>query len=154
MQDLTDKILENYPRAKRGDLIPILQEVQDAAGYLTEEAVVKVGRHLKLPTSKIYGIATFYNQFSFEPRGRYHIQVCHGTTCHVAGAMNLINELEKQLRIHHGETSRDGRFSIEIVSCMGACGKAPVVAVNDDYYIRMNADELKELLGFFRKKDE
>jgi NADH-quinone oxidoreductase subunit E len=154
MQDLTDKILENYPRARRGDLIPILQEVQDAAGYLTEESVVKVGRHLKLPTSKIYGIATFYNQFSFEPRGRYHIQVCHGTTCHVAGAMNLINELEKQLRIHHGETSRDGRFSIEIVSCMGACGKAPVVAVNDDYYIRMNTDELKELLGFFRKKDE
>jgi NADH-quinone oxidoreductase E subunit len=154
MQDLTDKILENYPRAKRGDLIPILQEVQDAAGYLTEEAVVKVGRHLKLPTSKIYGIATFYNQFSFEPRGRYHIQVCHGTTCHVAGAMNLIHELEKQLRIHHGETSRDGRFSIEIVSCMGACGKAPVVAVNDDYYIRMNADELKELLGFIRKKEE
>jgi NADH-quinone oxidoreductase subunit E len=154
MQDLTDKILENYPRAKRGDLIPILQEVLDAAGYLTEEAVVKVGRHLKLPTSKIYGIATFYNQFSFEPRGRYHIQVCHGTTCHVAGAMNLINELEKQLRIHHGETSRDGRFSIEIVSCMGACGKSPVVAVNEDYYIRMNADQLKELLGIFRKKDE
>ncbi|MFN8206245.1 MAG: NADH-quinone oxidoreductase subunit NuoE [Bacteroidales bacterium] len=154
MQDITDKILENYPRAKRGDLIPILQDVQAAAGYLTEEAVVKVGRHLKLPTSKIYGIATFYNQFSFEPRGRYHIQVCHGTTCHVAGGMNLIRELEKQLRIHHGETSRDGRFSIEIVSCMGACGKAPVVAVNDDYYIRMNADELKELLGFIRKKDE
>jgi NADH-quinone oxidoreductase E subunit len=154
MQDLTDKILENYPRAKRGDLIPILQEVQDANGYLTEVAIVKIGQHLKLPPSKIYGIATFYNQFSFEPRGRYHIQVCHGTTCHVAGGMNLIRELEKQLRIHHGESTRDGRFSIEVVSCMGACGKAPVVAVNDDYYIRMNAEELKELLGIFRKKDE
>jgi NADH-quinone oxidoreductase E subunit len=153
MQDLIDKILENYPGAKRGDLIPILQDVQDQAGYLTEESIIKIGRYLKLPTSKIFGIATFYNQFSFEPRGKFHIQVCHGTTCHVAGGMNLIRELEKQLKIKHGETSRDGKFSLEIVSCMGACGKGPIIGINNEYHIHINTEELKSLLALIRNQE-
>lgn len=153
MEDQTDQILAKFPNARRPDLIPILQQIQDLNGHLTEEAVVKVGRHLNLSTSKIYGIATFYNQFSFVPRGKFHIQLCHGTSCHVAGSQNLISELEKQLKIHHGETSRDNLFSLEIVSCLGACGKAPVMAVNDDFYIRLHADDIKDLLAFFRKQD-
>ena len=90
-----ESILDRYPGARRDKLIPILQEIQSCHGYLNEETIKKVGKHLKLPTSKIYGIATFYNQFSFVPKGKNHIRICHGSSCHVNGGARLIKEVEK-----------------------------------------------------------
>ncbi len=151
--DATDKILEKHPDARRDKLIPILQEIQETCGYLTEETIVKVGQHLHLPASKIYGIATFYNQFTFIPRGRYHLRICHGTSCHASGARALIREAEKLLKIAHGETTRDGMFSLEIVACMGACSRTPVIEINGEYFPLTDSSQLREILDRILQKE-
>jgi len=104
-----DPILDRYPGAGRDALIPILQDVQERHGYLSEEAVVRIGEHLGLPSSKIYGVATFYNQFRFRPKGRYHIQVCRGTACHVKGSLAVLEAVKRELRLEPGQTTRDAR---------------------------------------------
>jgi len=96
--DKFNEILQKYSDAKRDQLIPLLQEIQDEEGFISKEAIILVGKHLKMPTSKIYGVATFYNQFRFEPQGKYHIQVCRGTACHVLGSATVLEELEKNLK--------------------------------------------------------
>src|ERR1035437_1512353 len=116
------ELLENQPNLSRDRLIPILQEIQDENGYLSEEAIIVTAEFLKLPTSKLYGVATYYDQFRFEPRGRYHIRICRGTACDVEGALNLLNELENIMRRKPARTTRDGLFSLDIVRCIGACG--------------------------------
>ncbi len=126
--------------------MPILQEIQDEIGYIPEEAVVLVGKHLQIPTSKIFGLATFYNQFRFQPKGKYHFQVCHGTSCHLNGAVNLIDFLEKNLKVKAGYTTRNGNYSLEIVPCMGACGLSPVIAINGKFYGKLNIAELRSIL--------
>ncbi len=126
MQTL-DTILDKYPGAGRDLLIPILQDVQEVQGHLSRESVVRIGEHLQLSASKIYGVATFYNQFRFRPVGQFHIQVCRGTACHVIGSAAVLAAIENELKIKAGETSRDGLFSIEVVACIGACGLAPVI---------------------------
>lgn len=147
-----DIILDEHPMANREDLIPILQEVQDNLGYLSENAIVKVGKHLELPTSKIYGVATFYNQFRFEPKGKYHIQVCRGTACHVLGSSTVLDQLEKHLKIKADQTTKDGMFSIEVVACIGACGLAPVISINGEFYAKVTGESIKEIVETYRKK--
>lgn len=147
-----DDILKENPDAERDSLIPILQEVQDVEGFLAEKAIVKVGRHLKLPTSKIYGVATFYNQFRFEPKGKYHIQVCRGTACHVLGSATVLDELEKTLKIKADQTSRDGLFSIEVVACIGACGLAPVISINGEFYAKVTSASIKEIIENYKNE--
>ncbi len=117
-----EPILQRHPGAGRETLIPILQEVQGACGFLSKAAIMRIGKHLNLPTSKIYGVATFYNQFRFNPPGRYHVQVCRGTACHVKGSAAVLDAMIKELKINPGQTTRDGTFSLEVVACMGACG--------------------------------
>ena len=126
-----DSILAKYPHAERDALIPLLQDVQRRHGYLSRDAVVRIGQHLGLPASKIYGVATFYNQFRFQPQGKYHVQVCRGTACHVRGSGCVLDAIRRELKIEPGQTSRDGTFSLEVVACIGACGLAPVICVND-----------------------
>jgi NADH:ubiquinone oxidoreductase subunit E len=92
-------VLQRYPNASRDALIPILQEVQQEQGYLSRDAVVQIGRHLRLPTSKIYGVATFYNQFRFQPQGRNHVQVCRGTACHVKGSAAILDAVKRELKV-------------------------------------------------------
>jgi len=145
-------ILKNFPIGKTENLIPILQDIQELDGYLSEEAVVEVGKHLKLSTGKIFGVATFYNQFRFKPLGKYHIQVCRGTACHVLGSATVLDELEKILGIKTGNTSRDGLFSIEVVACIGACGLAPVVAVNGNFHAKLTSDKIKDLIENYRNQ--
>lgn len=145
-----ERILNKHPNESRDSLIPILQEIQDEVGFLSEEAVVAVGKHLKLPTSKIYGVATFYNQFRFEPIGKFHIQVCRGTACHVLGSATVLEELEKKLKVKSGQTTKDGLFSLEVVACIGACGLAPVVAVNGQFHAKVTPDSLKEIIEQYR----
>lgn len=140
------EVLEMFPSPHREDLIPILQEIQKRCGYLTEEAIVKTGKHLKLPASKVFGIATFYDAFTFKPRGIFHIRICHGSQCHIEGAARLAAEAEKILRIRPGETTSNGLFSLEITTCLGGCQKGPVIQVNDDYFIRLAPSELRNLI--------
>lgn len=154
MERAVENILGRYPNAKRENLIPILQEIQEREGYLSEGAIVKVGQRLKLPASKIFGVATFYNQFRFEPLGKYHIQVCRGTACHVLGSASVLEEIEKQLNVKAGKTTKDGLFSIEVVACIGACGLAPVISVNGEFHAKVTTDSIKEILDEYRNKAE
>lgn len=147
------EILKNYPTGRSENLIPILQDVQDNEGYLSEPSVVEVGKHLNMPVSKIYGVATFYNQFRFKPLGKNHIQVCRGTACHVLGSATVLDEIEKYVGVKAGNTSRDGVFSIEVVACIGACGLAPVVAINGNFHAKLTADSITEILNNYRNKE-
>ncbi len=147
-------IIERHKNAGRDSLIPILQEVQESYGYLSKEAVVQIGKHLKLPTSKIYGVATFYNQFRFQATGKYHIMVCRGTACHVKGSAEVLASLEKELNIKAGNTTRDGLFSIEVVACIGACGLAPVISINGEFHANLTPSAIKGVLDIYREKEK
>lgn len=147
------EILKKYDDAKRDSLIPILQDIQDRLGYIPREAVRDIGKHLNLPASKIYGVATFYNQFRFEPLGKYHIQICRGTACHVKGSKKVLETLERELGIKTGRTTRDGLFSLEVVACLGACGLAPVITVNGKVYANMDSEKVKKLIKSLKKEE-
>ena len=147
----TDEILEQFPQIKRNALIPLLQAFQDEFGYISEEAVVRIGNHLSLPTSKIYGLATFYNQFTFSPRGVYHITLCNGTSCHMGGSGDLLGEITKILEINDGETTGDRLFSLEVQSCIGACGQSPVMAVNGKFYSGVGVKEVRDIIKSYQE---
>jgi len=149
-----EAILHRFPQIKRNALIPLLQAVQDEFGYISEEAVASIGSHLSLPTSKVYGLATFYNQFTFSPRGFYHVVLCNGSSCHMGGAGELLNEVSKMLEISDGETTRDGRFSLEVQSCIGACGQSPVMSVNGNYYSGIGVKEVREIIKRYQEDAE
>jgi NADH-quinone oxidoreductase subunit E len=151
---VVEEVLKRYPEAGRDKLIPILQEVQEEEGYLSKESVIQVGDHINLPVSKIYGVATFYNQFRFKPYGKFHIQVCRGTACHVKGSENVLHALSKNLGIEAGDTTRDGMFSLEVVACIGACGLAPVINIDGDFHAKVTTDGVKKILREYRKRGE
>jgi NADH-quinone oxidoreductase subunit E len=147
-----DEIFEKYKHAKRDALIPVLQEVQETEGYLSRESVIQISRRLGLPASKVYGVATFYNQFRFQPKGRFHVQVCRGTACHVKGSHSVLEAMKLELNIQPGQTSRDGLFSLEVVACIGACGLAPVISVNGEFYAGMTPDKARKIVSTIRKE--
>ncbi|MBN1780097.1 NADH-quinone oxidoreductase subunit NuoE [bacterium] len=151
MHETVQRILENYRDAGRDALIPILQEVQETQGYLSRDAVVEIGRHLNLAASKIYGVATFYNQFRFAPLGRIHIQVCRGTACHVKGSAKVLEAIQNELKIRPGETTKDGLFSLEVVACIGACGLAPVISVNGEFHAGVEPAQIRKILNSCRE---
>ena len=153
MTTAVDQILNEYANCGPDSLIPILQKIQDEEGFLSRQAVVEVGKTLDIPASKIYGVATFYNQFRFEALGKYHIQVCRGTACHVLGSATVLQELEKMLRIKAGQTTRDGLFSMEVVACIGACGLAPVICVNGEFHAKVTKEELQGIIDEYRNKE-
>ena len=152
MSKTIEQILAEHPAQGRQHLIPLLQEVQDALGYLSRDSVGRLGEHLGLPASKIYGVATFYNQFRFRPLGRYHVQVCRGTACHVKGSLGVFEALTRHLGIGDGETTRDGLFSLEIVACLGACGLAPLICVGGRFHGQVTAESVVELLESYREE--
>jgi NADH:ubiquinone oxidoreductase subunit E len=141
-----DIILKKYKSGKREDLIPLLQEIQEYLGYLSEEAIVKVGSFLGLSTTKIYGLATFYDRFRFIPAGKIQIKICNGTSCFLNGSKAIIDKIREETGIHPGQTTRDGNFSYEIVSCMGGCHSGPVINVNGEYQTHIKAEQLPELI--------
>jgi NADH-quinone oxidoreductase subunit E len=147
-----EPILQKYKDAKRDSLIPILQEVQDAVGYLSPGAVIRVGKHLKLPASKVYGVATFYNQFRFQATGRYHVMICRGTACHVRGSAAVLSAVQRALNLEPGQTGRDGLFSLEVVACMGACGLAPVVCIDGQFHGGVTPDSVRDIIESYRRK--
>lgn len=147
-----DSILERFKGSQRDNLIPILECIQEENGYIPEEAIIKVGRFLKLPASKIYGVATFYDYFRFEPKAKYSIAICNGTACHLLGAGKALKDLENELKINAGKVTRDGAFRLEVVSCIGACASAPVVRINGEYYKNLTTESLKGIIEDCKKK--
>jgi NADH-quinone oxidoreductase E subunit len=147
-----DPIVSKYPAGRREALIPLLQDVQEAHGYLSRDAVVRIGRHLRLPASKVYGVATFYNQFRFQPLGRFHIQLCRGTACHVKGSNQTLNAIQRTLQVKPGQTTRDGLFSLEVVACLGACGLAPLMAVNGEFHAGVTSERVTRILRTLRRE--
>jgi len=150
MQASLDEIINRYKAGSRESLLPLLQDIQIEFGYLNEEAILRVGQHIKLPSGKVYGIATFYDQFRFVQKGKFHIKVCRGTSCHMHGSLNILREVERVLNLKEGQTSRDGQFSLEAVSCMGACGLAPVLNVNGEFKTAITIQDIAQIISFYR----
>jgi NADH-quinone oxidoreductase subunit E len=151
--ELVDQILAGYRGASRDALIPILQKIQAAEGFLSQESLARVGKELNLSVSKVYGVATFYNQFRFTPQGKYHFMLCRGTACHVKGSKKLLEFVIKSLGIEPGQTSRDRLFSLEIVACMGACGLAPAASVNGEVFAKVTPLKLNRIIEECRAKE-
>ena len=145
-----ETVLQRFQTNTRDNLLPILQEIQQETGFLSEEAIIKVSGYLKIPTSKVYAVATFYDQFRFVPRAKYRIKICSGTACHITGAESILSQLEKRLNIKAGETSKDAMVSLEISQCIGACGLAPVILVNDTFYAVVTAEKIDEIVDFVK----
>lgn len=142
-----DEVVKKY-RGQDGALIPILQDAQAIYGYLPEEVLADIGRRLKIPMSRIYGIVTFYAQFYLTPRGRNVIKSCQGTACHVRGGKGVLETLSRELKVQPGGTTEDLKFSLETVACVGTCFLAPVIMINADYYGKLTA---KRVLGVLKK---
>lgn len=147
-------VLEKYPAARRDALIPMLQDAQQALGYLSQDAVAGIARHLHLPASKVYGVATFYNQFRFKPLGKRHFQICRGTACHVKGSAGVLDAAQQELAIAPGDTTRDGEFSMEVVACIGACGLAPLVCVNGGFFGDMSPKKVRAMIAEYRERQD
>lgn len=154
MTAAVEQIREKYREARRDALIPILQDLQSSQGYLDEEALREVSRMLRLPMSKIYGVASFYNQFRFQPVGQHHIVCCRGTACHVRGSSKVLNALRNALKIEPGETSRDRMFTLDVVACIGACGLAPVICVDGEFHAKMTPEKALELIAKLRSQHD
>jgi NADH-quinone oxidoreductase subunit E len=147
-------VLAKYPDAGEDQLIALLQDVQEVCGYLSRDGIISISRHVDLPAIKVYGVATFYNQFRFHPLGKIHIQLCRGTACHVKGSLTILEKLEKRLGVPAGVTTPDGLFSYEILACIGACGLAPALMVNGELHAKVEPDSIGDLLKEYQTRLE
>lgn len=144
------KIFEKYDK-KRENVIPLLQDVQEKYGYLSKDNIVLISQYLNVPTSNVYGVATFYNQFRLVPLGKHMIRVCRGTACHVKGSQKILEKLQSDLGINAGETTKDGLFSLETVACVGACSIAPVITIDDEFFGRLQVKDVSSLLDKYKQ---
>ena len=133
-----------------GAVMPVLQEAQDIYGYLPIEVQLMIAEGLNVPIDEVYGVATFYSQFALSPKGKYNISVCLGTACYVKGSGDVLNRLSQELGIEAEECTMDGKFSLTACRCIGACGLAPVLTVNDDVYGRLVADDVPSILAKYK----
>jgi NADH-quinone oxidoreductase subunit E len=138
-----------YP-ASREYLIPMLQAVQEQEGYISKQSICEISDYMGLPESKIFGVATFYNQFRLNAPGKHQVAICRGTACHVKGSFNLLETLQRELGIEAGATTRDRLFSLETVACVGACSIAPVMTVNGEFYGRLDKKAVEKILRELR----
>ncbi len=144
MAQRLDTVLASFDGA-RGDIIPILQRVQEEYGYLPEREMLQVARFTGVPETRLYGVASFYAQFRFTPAGETRIQVCRGSACHVKGARQVLDELSRQLGVGEGETTPDRKYTLETVACIGCCALAPCMTVNDEVRGRLTRDDVVDL---------
>lgn len=151
--NVVDGILSGYESAGSSALIPILQDLQENFGYLPEVAIDRIGRALDISTARIYGVATFYNQFRFHPLGKHVIRVCRGTACHVKGSLALLESLETELDVKAGGTTKDGMFSLETVACVGACSIAPALMINDEFSGRLTIKQIPRLIKTIQRNE-
>lgn len=144
MEKRLEKVLNQFD-GKKEELIPILQKVQDEFGYIPEEKMLNIARFIRVPESKVYGAATFFAQFRFTPIGENRVMVCRGTACHVKGAPQVLEAIERKLNIKEGETTPDGKYSLESVACIGCCSLAPCIMVNNKVEAKMSTKKVDEL---------
>lgn len=145
------EVIEKHKHTK-GALIPVLHEAQDLYGYLPLSVQKTIAEGLNVPLTEIYGVVTFYTQFSLKPKGKYKIQVCMGTACYVKGSGAILDKLKEKLGIHVGDCTEDGKFSLDACRCIGACGLAPVMMINDDVYGRLTPDEIEGIIDKYKEK--
>jgi NADH-quinone oxidoreductase subunit E len=151
--NLIDEIIDKYD-ARESAIISILQEVQEQYRYLPKGVFDQISKRLRISRARIYSIATFYENFSLEPKGKYVIKICDGTACHVRKSIPILERLQRDLSLTNGETTtKDLLFTVETVSCLGACGLAPVVTVNDKVYAAVTPDSASELREKLEKED-
>jgi len=143
-----EKVFERYAGTE-GSLIPILQEVQEIYGYLPGEVLQKIAGRLGIPFSRVYGVVTFYTQFHMQPRGKNIIRVCQGTACHVRGVARILEAIKDKLGVKENETTEDGRFTLETVACLGSCGLAPVIMINEETYGRLTPEKIPAILDSY-----
>lgn len=143
---MVSKFIEEVAARHHGLLIPVLQEIQEHYGYLSEEAVKEVSNKLEMKISDVYGVASFYSAFSFTPKGKHIITVCDGTACHVRGTSRAIDILSEELGINPGETTKDLMFTLETVACLGCCAIGPVIVADGKYYGKMTPGKVEKLL--------
>ncbi len=147
------ELFKQFEQGNRSHLIGLLQDVQAIYGYVPEIAMMDIAEFLKLPTSSVYGVATFYNQFRLTPLGKNVINVCRGTACHVKDSANILASLENELGVSVGMTTRDKEFTLEEVACIGACSIAPVISINGEYFGRLKTKEIPKLIANLKKRN-
>ena len=147
-----EEILNQYKQTK-DNLIQILNEVQEYYGYISEKSMAAISEYLSIPRAEIYGVVTFYSRFTLRPKGKYNISVCLGTACYVKGSEKVLDRLKEKLGIDVGETTPDGKFSIEATRCIGACGLAPVFTVNDEVYGNATPELMDKVLEEYQNKE-
>jgi len=138
-------------KEQKGALMPVIQEAQRIYGYMPEEVQKMVAEGMGVSLSEVYGIVTFYSQFSLTPKGKYRIVICMGTACYVIGAGKILERFEKELGIKDGECTADMKFSLNGARCVGACGLAPVISINDDVYGKLNESRVPEILAKYKE---
>ncbi len=148
------EILSAVGQVGSNDLIPILQKIQDSYGYLPRTVLMELSKRTAIPASRIYGVATFYEQFHLEPNGRHTVRCCRGTACHVKGAVGIAEAIERSLGIKDGETSKDMQFTFETVACLGTCALAPVMMVNGTYHGKMTPKHIQTIIESLKSSQE
>ncbi len=147
-----EQILNKYTKDK-SNLIQILNEIQESYGYISKKSQLAISEYLNMPMAEIYGVITFYSRFTLKPKGKYNISVCLGTACYVKGSEKVLDRLKEKLGIDVGQTTPDGKFSIEATRCIGACGLAPVFTVNDEVYGNATPELMDKVLEEYQNKE-
>ena len=151
---MLDQILEGFGTVESGELIPLLQKIQESYGYLDRDVVMELSRRTGIAASKIYGVATFYEQFHLKPHGLHTVRCCRGTACHVRGAAEIIEAISGCLGIEPGQTAEDMQFTFETVACLGTCALAPVMMIDEVYYGKMTPDRAKTIIASLSSSQE
>jgi len=146
------KIVEEYKHDK-SNLIQVLNGVQEYYGYIPKDVMIYISEEMNIPVAEIYGVVTFYSRFSLKPKGKYNICVCQGTACFVKGAERILDKVKQELGIEVGETTEDGKFSLEPTRCLGACGLAPVFTINGEVYGNATVEKVKKVLDELKTKE-
>ncbi|MDR2736827.1 MAG: NAD(P)H-dependent oxidoreductase subunit E [Gracilibacteraceae bacterium] len=151
-EDKLSKLLQKYPQERRHTLA-VFQDIQHECGYLPKEHIIEAARYLKTPLAQAYAMVTFYRSFSLLPRGKYVIRVCDGTACHIKNVQGRLDCLKRVLGLDPGETDKDGLFTVETVSCLGACAISPVMQINEEYYGNLTEEKIYEILADLYRKE-
>lgn len=151
IKEIIENKLKKYKHNHVGNLLPILQEVQEYFGYISKEIIDFISEITSIPKTEILGVASFYSGFNFSKKGKYNIKICHGTACHINGSENLKEKIIELLKINVGETTNDQLFSLEEVACLGCCSLAPVIMINDKVYGNLDVKKLENIINEIKK---
>ncbi len=152
VREETKEILSKFKQTK-DNLIMVLEEVQEKYGYIPKVSQLEISEYLGIPVAEIYGVVTFYSRFTTKPKGKYNVSVCLGTACFVKGSKEILERAKQKLGLEEGETSKDGKFSLDSTRCVGACGLAPVFTVNNEVYGKATVKKFDEVIDEYMKKN-